>query len=337
MRLLFLLVLTLPLSTISTALYGKNKSSIPALHKIVVTGTVPGPDLWKVSNGENTLWVLGTLSPLPKKMDWNFKPIEQVIQTSQVLLLPPRFTVSLKELGFFKKLSLATSVFGIKKNPNKQKLIEVLPADLYARWVLLKKQYLGHNRSIEKSRPIFASYKLFNKALKKHGMSNDTGVTKKVRKAAKRSQLELLIPSIEINLEDPKAKLKKFKTTEINDLECFAKTMERIENDLDAMQKRAIAWSFGDIATIKALPYVDDGQACNAAWLNSELAEEVGITDVRLRLRTRWLDAAKSALANNTSTFALWPISQLLSDDSILNDFEAAGYTITAPKPFSDD
>ena len=37
---------------------------------ILVAGQRPGPGLWKVSKGDHVLWVFGTYSPLPKKMEW---------------------------------------------------------------------------------------------------------------------------------------------------------------------------------------------------------------------------------------------------------------------------
>ncbi len=328
MRFTFLFLLVIQLQSISTPLHANNKSNSVALKKIVVQGTVPGPDLWKVSNGENVLWILGTLSPLPKKMDWNSKPIEEVIKSSQAFLLPPTVTA---ELGFFKSLSLAKTAIGVKKNPEKQKLKDILPADLYSRWLVLKNKYMGNSRSVEKNRPIFASQKLFDKALKKSGLTRDTGINKKLKKVAKKNKIEVVQPKIEVELDNPKSALKKFKKTEMNDLECFTKTIERIETDLNDMQLRAVAWSYGDIETIKSLPYVDDYQACTSVVLNSELAKDIGVTNIRSRLRTVWLDAAKTSLANNKATFAVLPITQLLNEESILNDFESAGYTIEAP------
>jgi uncharacterized protein YbaP (TraB family) len=325
MRILLLLVIAVQLQSISAPLHAKNETNSVALNKVVVLGRVPGPDLWKVSNGENVLWILGTLSPLPKRMDWNSKPIEDVIKSSQAFLLPPAVTA---ELGFFKSLSLARTAIGIKKNPKKQKLKEILPADLYTRWLVLKKQYIGKNKGIEKTRPIFASQKLLDKALKKTGLTNDTGINKKLRKVAKRNKLMLIQPKIVLDLNKPKSALKKFKKTEMNDLECFTKTLERIETDLKEMRLRAVAWSYGDIKTIKSLPYVDDNNACSSALLNSELAQDIGMADIRPRLRTVWLDEAKSSLKNNKSTFTTVPISQLLSNESILHDFEAEGYSV---------
>jgi len=333
MRLLFLCMMALQMLSISIPLHAKDTSNSVALKQVVVLGTVPGPDLWKVTDGNNDLWILGTLSPLPKKMDWNSKPIEEVIQSSQAFLLPPAVTA---ELGFFKTLSLAKTAIGIKKNPKKQKLKDILPMDLYTRWLDLKKKYMGNNKGIEKTRPIFASQKLLDKALKKTGLTRETGITKKLKKIAKKNKLELIQPKITLDLNKPKSALKKFKKSEMNDLDCFTKTLERIETDLNEMRLRAVAWSYGDIETIKSLPYVDDNRACSSAFLNSELAQDIGMTDIRSRLRTVWLDEAKSSLTKNKSTFTIWPMTQLLSFESILNDFESAGYTIEAPKAIDD-
>lgn len=329
MRLVCLLVLAFQLQSISISVDAKIKPEAATLEKIVVLGTVPGPELWKVSDGENVLWILGTLSPLPKKLDWNSKPIEKVVKSSQAFLLPPTVTA---ELGFFKSLSLVKSVIGIKKNPEKQKLKDILPVELYTRWLVLKKKYLGNNNGIEKNRPIFAAEKLLDKALKKTGLKRGAGITKNLKKVAKKSKIELIQPKIEIDLDESKSALKKFKKSEMNDLECFSKTMERIETDLDEMRLRAVAWSYGDIETIKSLPYVDDDQACSTALLNSELAKDMGITDIRFQLRTVWLKQAKTLLIKNKSTFAVWPILQLLSEDSILHDLKSAGFIVQAPK-----
>ena len=39
----------------------------PDAHRMIVTGVVPGPPMWQVKQGENTLWVFGMLDPVPKK------------------------------------------------------------------------------------------------------------------------------------------------------------------------------------------------------------------------------------------------------------------------------
>lgn len=181
----------------------ESSQNISELNKIVVSGKVPGPDLWKVTHGDNTLWIMGTLSPLPKRIDWNSEPVEQVIKKSQAFMLMPSVSMDLDGIGFFGKLSLATSAIGIKKNPEKQKLKDILPVAVYQRWLHLKHQYLGKSRSIEKNRPIFAVYKLLEKALKNNGLTSKTKIVKKLKKMAKKHQLEIVSPNIRVEFSEP--------------------------------------------------------------------------------------------------------------------------------------
>ena len=53
------------------------------MEEVVVTGEHEGPRLWKVTKGDHVLWILGTVTPLPKKMVWQSDPIEAVLQQSQ--------------------------------------------------------------------------------------------------------------------------------------------------------------------------------------------------------------------------------------------------------------
>ena len=61
-----------------------------ALEEIVVTGERTGPGLWHVQHGDAQVWILGSMSPLPKGITWRSKQVEQVLgATSQVLVQKP--------------------------------------------------------------------------------------------------------------------------------------------------------------------------------------------------------------------------------------------------------
>ena len=327
MRLLLSLLVLFSIQSIA-----KEKSKVEdvvEIDSIVVYGIRSGPSLWKVSNGENTLWILGTLSPLPKKMIWESLEVEMVINDSQAYILPPSVSA---DVGFFKGLSLAASAIGIKKNPDKRKLKEVVPADIYERWLVLKQKYLGNDRGIEKTRPIFASSKLFDKAIHKIGLTFNTKVEKKVRKLAKKNKLEFIHPNIKIDLNKPKAAIKKFKKTEISDLECFTKTLDRLEGDLNIMRLRANAWATGDILELKQLNTPNQNKSCVSAILNNDIAKDVGMENIQQKLRDIWLQKAIKALTENKSTLAILPISHLLGDKSYLDYLAVEGYTVVEPK-----
>ena len=301
------------------------------LETIVVSGEQPGPGLWKVSKDDHVLWILGTLSPLPEKMTWVSKDIEATIADSQQVIFGPSANFSVKG-GMLRGLFLLPSLMSARNNPDKQKLADVVPADLYARWLLLKQKYIGEDSGIEKRRPIFAAQELYADAIEQSGLSLDDVVGKAIRKAAKRAKVELVEPRIELRIESPGSAVKAFKKTSLDDLDCFSKTMSRLETDIEAMKFRANAWAQGDIEALQSMPYTDQMQACADAVLKASVVEEAGFGDLRERFATIWLDAADKALVANRSTFAVLPLRHLLSDSGLLAKLRARGYVVEVPE-----
>jgi uncharacterized protein YbaP (TraB family) len=302
------------------------------LPTVVVTGEQPGPGLWKVTSGDHVLWILGTLSPLPKDMHWQSKDIEQTIASSQAVLDPPRVKMD-ADVGFFGKLALLPALVGVRDNPDHRTLSDVLPPDLYARWTELKTKYFGAGRArnLETWRPIFAAIELWNQAIRKAGLTRSDIAGDVVRNAAKQAKLEPIAPAYTVKVEDPRAAVKEFKKGSMDDLDCFRKTLDRIDRDIDAMAVRANAWATGDVDALRRLPDTDQREACIEAVANSDLAKERGISDLPDRVENAWLDAASASLAKNAVTFARLPIMDLLASDGYVAKLKARGYKVEAP------
>src|SRR5262249_23109225 len=132
-------------------------SASGTIEVVTVSGEQPGPGLWKISKNGHVIWVLGALQPLPKQMSWRSRSVEAVLAESQALLIFPKVDPG---IGFFRGMTLLPSMLGARKNPNGAKLQEVLPPDLYARWLVLKARYIGRDEGIEQWRPIFAAGEL---------------------------------------------------------------------------------------------------------------------------------------------------------------------------------
>ena len=96
---------------------------------VVVSGMQPGPGMWRVSKGDHVLWVMGTLSPAPKKMTWISRDVEATIAASQLVLKSPGASVD-SDIGVFRSALLIPSLFKARKNPNGATLKDVLPPDL---------------------------------------------------------------------------------------------------------------------------------------------------------------------------------------------------------------
>lgn len=138
-------------------------------------------------------------------------------------------------------------------------------------------------------------------------------------------------PRIEITISDPKALLRRFRETALDDAQCFGKTLDHLESDLEKMRIRANAWARGDMLTLREVTYEDPSQACSDAMLESGIAKEQGIDDLPERLETAWLDAAEKIIVEHETSFAALPVGRLVAADGYLTKLAARGYEIEAP------
>jgi hypothetical protein len=262
-------------------------------------------------------------------MHWHSKKVEAVIAESQEFLREPSVKV---QVSFWGKVGLVPSLIGIRNNPDGKKLVDVLPENLYARWTVLKEKYLGQDNDIEKYRPIFAATRLFKKSIEKSDMVPYDSVRWVVEGIVREKKIKTTRPIVDYPVKNPRALAKKFKQSTLDDTECFAKTLERLETDLDAMRIRANAWATGDTIALRNLPYHDEREDCESAVLNSEMGQEHGLQEVKKLMQTEWLAAAETALANNESTFAMLPMAELYKPDGYLSQLQAKGYTVERPE-----
>lgn len=306
------------------------------LDAIAVTGTQPGPGLWKVTKDDHVLWILGTTSPLPKNIQWKSEELQSLIANSQQVMDREQFEIT-TDKGFFGTLFLLPSLIGVRNNPDHAKLVDVVPPDLYAQWLVLKRKYIGHSNRVEKWRPIFAALKLYEAALDKNRLTGADYVRKTVLKAAKHAHVKVTTPKLKLKIDKPRDAIRQFKAGSISDIDCFRKTLEKIDADLVTMTTRANAWATGDIQALRKLPPSDQMQACVAAVSELAVLREHGMTDVNSRAKKAWLDAAQGALKRNKSTVAMVSMGRLLAKDGFLVQLKALGYSVEAPDGDVDD
>jgi uncharacterized protein YbaP (TraB family) len=320
----------LPAGAVPTAVASADAPDVRDLPTLVVTGVQPGPGLWKVRKGDNVLWVLGTLSPLPRGIQWDSKAVEQALAQSQEVLASPSVEIK-SNAGFFGRLALIPTAFKARRSPDGKTLQQLLGAQDYARWQTLKARYIGGDRGIEQWRPVFAALELYDKAIRKSGMRRGGVVEPVVEKLAKQYRLKTVSPEVRITIDNPKQALREFAATTLDDRECFTRTLDRIEGDLGTMVVRANAWSIGDVQTLREQPFSNQFTACSAAFTGAALARKHGIADLSQRIERTWIAAAEAALMRNRSTFATLPIAELLKPDGYLAKLQAKGYEVEAP------
>jgi hypothetical protein len=302
------------------------------LEEVLVTGQQPGPGLWKVTRpGDadgHVLWILGNHSPLPRKLTWRSSELEAVLAASQAVLAPASLSASAGPLG---GITLWPTLIGVRSNPGGKRLQEVVPADLYARWLPLKARYLGRDDRVEEWRPIFAAQELYRAALKKKGLVPYDGVWPAVERLARKARVPVVETEIELKVEKARSSIKAFKTTPLSDTECFARTLQRLESDLDLMRERANAWAIGDVARLKALAPVERASACIGVVLESSFMQERGYGNLLERVKAAWVDAAERALATHASSVAVLAVDEILKPNGYVAELRQKGYRIEAP------
>lgn len=305
---------------------------IEPLEEVLVTGQQPGPGLWQVTRPDvadgHVLWVLGNYSPLPKKLSWRSTELEGVLASAQSLLAPVSVNASAGPLG---GITLLPSLIGVRDNPDDKRLQEVLPPDLYARWLPLKARYLARHDSVERWRPIFAAQELYRAALKERNLVPYDGVWPAVEKLARSARVPIVEPEIELKVDRARASIKEFKSTPLDDVECFSRTLRRLESDLDLMQERANAWAVGDVVRLKALAPVERASACIGVVLESSFMQQRGYGDILQRVRETWVQSAERALATHRSSVAVIPLDEILKPDGYVAELRRRGYVVTDP------
>jgi hypothetical protein len=152
---------------------------------------------------------------------------------------------------------LAALCNGPQKNPDGAALRDVLPAEVHARWLLLKKKYIGDDEGIERERPVFAAQTLFQKGLAQAGLSLGGEVGRAIEAMAKKKNIKMTSPQVQLAVDDPVRMIKDFKKSALDEVACFSKTLEWFETDIDAIRVRANAWAKGELEAIQKLSYAD--------------------------------------------------------------------------------
>ena len=328
----FFLILALALAL---RVHAQQAVPVPAastitLAPVLVSGQQPGPGLWKVTSPEgHVLWVLGTLDPLPRDMQRHSREVLERLAQSKELLREPGLKLD-AHLGFFGSLTLLPRLIGIRNNPDGAKLADVVPPAAYARWLTLKARYIGRDGKVEKWRPLFAGYRLYEAALDRSGLDRK-GVVPVLADAAAKAGIARTGTAYVVKVDDPKALVKDFKRQRLDDLACFEAMLDRVEVDVARMGERANAWATGDLSALRGSIGQSAEVPCVDAVSGADFARQLGLTDVRGKVRDAWLAQARRALAANATSFALLPIDEVLRSDGYLAALATAGYAVLPP------
>jgi hypothetical protein len=271
-------------------------------------------------------------------MKWKSKDIEAVALGAQEILRDSAVTMEPDEkIGFFRGLTLLPAILEARRNPDDARLEDLVPADLYARWRVQKKLYLGRESGVENWRPLFAADKLRKAAFDDLNLREGGAVWEVIGKLAEKHRIKVTSPLLRFTIkrDEVRAKLKEFSRESLADVECFATMLALTEalGDRETQNARAQAWAVGDHDALAKLPALPSPYLpCAMAVMSSQVARDLVPADIRAKVHALWLEAAAHSLAANQTTFAIVPFVKLTRPDGYLAMLRDKGYLIEAPQ-----
>lgn len=297
------------------------ESDEPEMQVVLVRGVQAGPALWKVQSGEHVMWLLGEISPYPRKVKWRSKDFVRLLAKSQELL------IDFSGYWFIDDESRA-ALSKAEKLPLGSKLKDVISPELHARLVTAAAKF--DNPALEQWYPFSATNRLVSAAMKKLEMESFS-----VRFEAARlgEWHKTRVTPFAVNEIAFEQRLRNWQQAP-NEV-CLKRLLDAIEDGGNGVLQLANAWSVGSISALRELvPLYSfsrdgfrSGECADAMHGGEEHAREY-----KLRRTKFWMDEAERALKENRSTMAVVLMSELFEPDGYLAALRAKGYEITEPR-----
>jgi len=290
----------------------------PALDEIVVTAERAGPGMWHVHRDAATVWILGSISPLPRDITWRSRQVESVLEsTSQVLVQKP-IEISIPRILWMLIADRKVLMVGGGK-----RLKDVLPPDLHARFAAQRSKVTDDKDKWERYRPIIAAAFLQQAAFHQVNLSMRLDLGAALRNLAKKHGVRIE----EVKVAGVSDMLEALKTMPAaTERTCVEASLSTVESGLPRLVERAQAWASGNVERIESTPELKEVDACRNA-----LDAGKGAFDVIGRIRQTWLDNIERYLRSPGTTIAVVNLDLLLEHGGLLDQLRAKGYAIDAP------
>lgn len=288
---------------------------------VLVMGEQPGPGLWKVTSGDHVMWILGEVSPIPRKVQWRSRKFDNLLRYSQELIVDfsGYWAATAEEMSAYRKA---------EKLPKGKTLKDVIPKKLYTRVDATAK--LFRVTKLEDLYPFAATNRLVVGSMKHLDLKGFSARFSALEMARRRNIKTTLYAA-------PEPPFETRLTTWQNEANvvCLDRVVDVLEDGGAGVKRLANAWSVGDIGTLRQLvptySFSRDGfrsDDCAAAMRGG--AKQA--SEFRAGRIQGWLKEAERALKENRSTMAVTLMTDLFSDDGYIAQLRARGYEVVEPE-----
>jgi hypothetical protein len=288
---------------------------------VLVMGEHPGPGLWKVSSGEHVLWILGEVSPIPRKVRWKSIKFDKLLRNSQELLLD-------LSGSWLADPAEMTAYRQAEKLPRGTALADVIPPGLNARVKSTARKFGAFD--LQELRPFAATNRLVVSAMRTLGLKSFSARFVAEELAKKRDVRITYFAAPEPPFDK---RLETWKHD--SNAACLERVVETLGDGGIGVKRLANAWSVGDIDALRdlvsAYSFSRDGlraAECAAAMRGGEQQAR----EYAIGRQKGWMNEAERALRDNRSTMAVVLMSELFAVDGYLAALRARGYDVVEPR-----
>ena len=276
---------------------------------LVVNAKLPGPAWWRISDGDTTIYLLGTLHSLPDNQRWDSSVLEHRLDGAFALILPPEGKAGITDIPGLLALrgKLKSS------QPLDAAVPELAPKlaqvraqlrrgpDAYRGWSPLGAGIMiaGDYRKSARLDP-FEPERTVGRLARKHGV--------KARPVASYK----LMPLARAAVRDH---------SDVAGRVCLEGVLDEAAAGAAASRTAAAAWARGDVRGAISGPR--NFQRC--------MLSLPGMADLERRGNQAEIDALVAAMRTPGHAVALFPIRGLVAQDGVLDQIRARGFVVSTP------
>jgi uncharacterized protein YbaP (TraB family) len=279
------------------------------VEELVVTGRLPGPAWWRVKKGDAVVYVLGSPSLAPERMQWDRGVFETRLKGANEVILPYR--------GLRVKVKGAPgAMIAYMRLKSSTPFEETLPPDLRARFVAVREKIGQPPKRYGTKNPLAAGVMLAGDYREASDLT-DSDPTKLIRYLAQQAGVK-----VEQRTYDVGPLLRGMvKTSHAGGMACLEEVLAEAEAGSASTRAAAKAWADGDVRG--ALSAERSYERC--------LAAAPGAIAFDSRAKADQAEAIAKALEKPGHSIALVQLRPLLSQGGVLDRLRSRGFEIKTP------
>ena len=279
------------------------------VEELVVTGRLPGPAWWRVTDADTTVYVLGVPSIAPKRMQWDRAIFERRLQGANVVVLP-FVNVRAKVSG---SIGTAINLLRIKSGGPFEARLD--PATR-ARFVAVRTRLGQDAKHYGTSNPLAAGVQLAIDYRDKSSLTN-SDPAKLVRYLAQQKRIKVVEKSYDLGPQLGGI----LRTPASVGRICFDEVLTQADAGPGVTMAAARAWAVGDVRA--ALDNERTYERCLAVISGGRTYDE--------RTKADTAAAIAGALKVPGHAIVLVSLRPLLAQNGVLERLRAQGFTVKTP------